>query len=347
MHMVLRVAVAGATGYAGGELLRLLLAHPHVEIGALTAASSAGLAPGRRVAPPHAARRPRGRGDHARDAGRARRRLPRPAARDVGRRGRGPRAGRARGRLRRRLPPHRPGRVGAVLRLAARRVLAVRAARAPRPARRCSPAPGASRCPAATRPRPRWPCCRPWRAASSTATTSWWSRPAAPPGPGKSLKPHLLGRRADGLGQRVRGRRGTPPHPGDPPEPARRGRLGGDADPVVHPGPRADVARHPRDLHGAARRPRPDGRGRVRGVRRDAGRRAVRPAAAERDVAADPVRARLERRPGAGDRGPRGGPARRRRRAGQPDQGHGRGRGPVHEPRPRAPRDHRACPGSG
>src|SRR5919107_4580706 len=40
--MTLRVAVAGATGYAGGELLRLLLGHPAVEIGALTAGSSAG-----------------------------------------------------------------------------------------------------------------------------------------------------------------------------------------------------------------------------------------------------------------------------------------------------------------
>lgn len=38
----LKVAVAGASGYAGGELLRLLLSHPEVEIGALTAASSAG-----------------------------------------------------------------------------------------------------------------------------------------------------------------------------------------------------------------------------------------------------------------------------------------------------------------
>lgn len=37
-----RVAVAGASGYAGGELLRLLLVHPHVEIGAVTAASSVG-----------------------------------------------------------------------------------------------------------------------------------------------------------------------------------------------------------------------------------------------------------------------------------------------------------------
>ncbi|WP_300578262.1 N-acetyl-gamma-glutamyl-phosphate reductase [uncultured Nocardioides sp.] len=37
-----RVAVAGASGYAGGELLRHLLAHPDVEIGALTGASNAG-----------------------------------------------------------------------------------------------------------------------------------------------------------------------------------------------------------------------------------------------------------------------------------------------------------------
>ena len=43
MHMTRkRVAVAGASGYAGGELLRLLLAHPEVEIGALTGASNAG-----------------------------------------------------------------------------------------------------------------------------------------------------------------------------------------------------------------------------------------------------------------------------------------------------------------
>ena len=40
--MGMRAAVAGASGYAGGELLRLLLGHPELEIGALTAASSAG-----------------------------------------------------------------------------------------------------------------------------------------------------------------------------------------------------------------------------------------------------------------------------------------------------------------
>ena len=42
MRVSVRVAVAGATGYAGGELLRLLLAHPQVEIGTLTASASAG-----------------------------------------------------------------------------------------------------------------------------------------------------------------------------------------------------------------------------------------------------------------------------------------------------------------
>ncbi|MEU6234506.1 N-acetyl-gamma-glutamyl-phosphate reductase [Kitasatospora sp. NPDC047058] len=40
--MALRVAVAGASGYAGGEALRLLLGHPEVEIGALTGGSNAG-----------------------------------------------------------------------------------------------------------------------------------------------------------------------------------------------------------------------------------------------------------------------------------------------------------------
>ncbi|MCI3222474.1 N-acetyl-gamma-glutamyl-phosphate reductase [Streptomyces sp. NP-1717] len=40
--MAVRAAVAGASGYAGGELLRLLLGHPGVGIGALTGNSNAG-----------------------------------------------------------------------------------------------------------------------------------------------------------------------------------------------------------------------------------------------------------------------------------------------------------------
>jgi N-acetyl-gamma-glutamyl-phosphate reductase len=40
--MAVRAAVAGASGYAGGEILRLLAAHPETEVGALTAGANAG-----------------------------------------------------------------------------------------------------------------------------------------------------------------------------------------------------------------------------------------------------------------------------------------------------------------
>ncbi|MCL2733899.1 MAG: N-acetyl-gamma-glutamyl-phosphate reductase [Actinomycetia bacterium] len=40
--MAVRVAVAGASGYAGGEALRLLAGHPEVEIGAVTGNANAG-----------------------------------------------------------------------------------------------------------------------------------------------------------------------------------------------------------------------------------------------------------------------------------------------------------------
>jgi len=39
---MIKAAIAGASGYAGGEILRLLLGHPDISVGALTAASSAG-----------------------------------------------------------------------------------------------------------------------------------------------------------------------------------------------------------------------------------------------------------------------------------------------------------------
>ena len=47
MRMTFSAAVAGASGYAGGEILRLLAAHPEVRIGAVTAHSSAGQPLGR------------------------------------------------------------------------------------------------------------------------------------------------------------------------------------------------------------------------------------------------------------------------------------------------------------
>src|SRR6266567_3818515 len=43
-HMGVRVAVAGASGYAGGELLRLIAGHPDLELGPVTAGTSAGAA---------------------------------------------------------------------------------------------------------------------------------------------------------------------------------------------------------------------------------------------------------------------------------------------------------------
>ena len=42
--MTVKVAVAGASGYVGGELLRLIAAHPNLELGAVTANSNAGQA---------------------------------------------------------------------------------------------------------------------------------------------------------------------------------------------------------------------------------------------------------------------------------------------------------------
>jgi N-acetyl-gamma-glutamyl-phosphate reductase len=42
VRMGMRASVAGASGYAGGELLRLLLEHPHLEVGPVAAGQAAG-----------------------------------------------------------------------------------------------------------------------------------------------------------------------------------------------------------------------------------------------------------------------------------------------------------------
>ena len=128
------VAVAGASGYAGGEILRLLLGHPayvdgRLTIGALTAAASAGTT----LAEHHPHLLPLGgRVLEATDVevlaghdvvflGAAARPL-RGAGRTTERRHRDR-------RLRRRFPAHRSGGMGAVLRVGPRRKLAIRAAR--------------------------------------------------------------------------------------------------------------------------------------------------------------------------------------------------------------------------
>jgi N-acetyl-gamma-glutamyl-phosphate reductase len=43
--MTVRAAVAGASGWGGGEILRLPLSHPEVEIGAVSAHNSPGRGP--------------------------------------------------------------------------------------------------------------------------------------------------------------------------------------------------------------------------------------------------------------------------------------------------------------
>ena len=37
---MIRVSIVGGSGYAGGELLRMLLAHPHVEVVQVTSAAT-------------------------------------------------------------------------------------------------------------------------------------------------------------------------------------------------------------------------------------------------------------------------------------------------------------------
>ena len=191
--MGLRAAVAGASGYAGGELLRILAGHPEFEIGALTAGSSAGTLLGAHQPhlPPLADRVLVG--DHAGDASpvttssswRCRTGSRAPLA-DAARRRR------ARRRLRRRLPARRPGRLGALLRPAARGHLAVRPARAARASASGCAAAGASRCPAATRPRSPL-ALSPAYAAGLAEPDAVVVAASGTSGAGRAAKAHLLG----------------------------------------------------------------------------------------------------------------------------------------------------------
>ncbi len=187
-----RAAVAGASGYAGGEILRLLLGHPNIEVGALTGKRQRR----RRTGPAPPAAVPAG-GPCAR---------PRPpwpiwptttwcfwpcrtASRTTS-------------------PRNLPADIvvidcGADHRLTDaaaweqfygtphRRDLALRVARAAGSARASCAAPGGSPCRAAIRPRCRWPSPRPSPPWSNP--TSWWWRRRAPPERAERPSRNLLG----------------------------------------------------------------------------------------------------------------------------------------------------------
>ena len=187
-------AVAGASGYAGGELLRLLLGHPGLGVGPVAAGSAAGAAghrrctrscrssPARTFAPTEPA--------VLAEADLVFLALPHGQS----------------AALVAELPADLPVvDLGADFRLAdaaawpallrrhARRQLALRAARAARRARARSPAPPGSRTPAATPPRSPSAWRRCWPPAWSSRPTSWSSPPPAPPAPAGRPRPHLLG----------------------------------------------------------------------------------------------------------------------------------------------------------
>ena len=247
------VAVAGASGYAGGELLRLLRGHPELELVAV-AAGRQRRAPARRGAPAAAdARRPGSRRGHARCArGADLVFLALPHGQSAA--------------LAAALPDEctvidlgadfrlaSAAAWAAVLRRLARRLLALRPARAARRPRRAGRGPAASPTPAATRPRSR---------SRSPAARGRAGR--ARRRRGRRRQRHLRrrpGRQAVAAGQRGDGR--PVGVQGGRRAPARSRRCGrpsgarrGAGHPVVHPGARADAARHPRHLH---RPPAPGG----------------------------------------------------------------------------------------
>ena len=241
--MTYRVAVAGASGYAGGELLRLLLGHPEVEIGALTAHSSAG----DRLGAAPAAPAPAGRPDH----------------RDRPRRRSWPATTRSSSPCRTASRTSSPPSCGAdtvVIDCGADHrltdpaaweqfyggehpgSLALRAARAAERPGRAARRQADRRARLLPDRRRRWRWRRRWPPGWSSRTWWWWPRPARP-GAGKSPKANLLGSEVMGSASRLRRRRRAPAHPGDGAEPVRGRGCAGDG--VVHPGAGADVPGHP------------------------------------------------------------------------------------------------------
>ena len=248
--MTISVAVSGASGYAGGEVLRLLAGHPDVTIGAITAHSNAGSRLGElqphlhglasRILEDTTVENLAGH-DVVFLA------LPHGASAEIA--AQLP-AGTAGHRRRRRPPAGGRGRLGEVLRLAARRHLALRPARASRPAR------GPPRRQADRRPR-LLPDVGPARPHPGLQQ---------PPAAGGRRRHrfrlrHLRGRqgrqgqpdrrRGHGLHEPLRRGRRTPAHPGD-----RTGTLQGPERPGhrllhAHAGPHEPGHPHHRDGEGA------------------------------------------------------------------------------------------------
>ena len=346
MHMTFTVAVAGASGYAGGEMLRLLLDHPEAEIGTVTAHSNAGTRLGEHQ--PHLRRladRVLAPTDAEHLAGHDVVVLALPhgasgaVAAELGRRG-------ARGRLRRRPPARRPRRVGGVLRRPPRRHLAVRAARA---AARGGADAAAQRAALAGARRIAVPGC------NVTAVTLGL-QPGVAAGAGRAdrrrrgPRQRLLGRRASRSRRtcsrarpsarrsrtRSAARTGTSPRSSRTSASPARATSRVSFTPTLVPMARGILATATARL--VARR-RPGG-----GPRRLGGRvrgRAVRAPAARGPVADDGRDARREHRARPGRRRRARRPRRDRHRDRQPRQGHRRRRRAVPQPRARPARDAR------
>ena len=250
-----RVAVAGASGYAGGELLRLLAGHPDLEIGPVTGQGNAGQPVG--AVHPHLAALPGLAGrrfealeesllgecdlvflalPHGQSAALA---AGLPAGVDGGGPGRG-------------LPAWRPGRLG-------------RSSTAP--SIRAGGPTGCPELPGAARRDQRRPPGR--RARLLRHRGGPGPGPAAGGGPGQPRGRGRGGRvrhvrrgpvgqagtarqRGHGLGVRLPGRWPAPAHPGDGAGPRRGRRDGGDR--LVHPAAGPHAARHPGHLHRPADR---------------------------------------------------------------------------------------------
>ena len=339
-----RIAVAGASGYAGGELLRLLLGASRGGDRRADGGRQRGHAAGCAPAAPAATGRPGARRDRpsATLAGHDVVFLALPHGRSA-ELAAAARRRRARDRLRRRPPAHRPRRLDPLVRRRARRCVALRPARAARRPRRPARRAPDRRARAATRRRRRlalFPALAAGLAEPEVVVTAVSRHVRAP---GKSLKPHLLGAEVMGAlsAYGVGGvHRHTPEIVQNLSVAAGR-TVGVSFTPVLAPLPRGILATCTARTDASA----------AEVVEAYAKAYADEPfvhllpegvwPTTAATLGANTVHLQVTVDPDARPPG-------RRRRDRQPHQGHRRRRRAVHEPRPRPPRGHRpAADGSG